>query len=68
MLLLEAYGYSRVFEKLMNTTKSLWVFLDVLEKYGHLIERESLEGLKELYTRESSRCVSVRSLNILVHV
>ena len=31
----------------MDITKILWVFLDVLEMYEHLLERESLEASKE---------------------
>ena len=38
----------------MDISKSLWNFLDVLESYGHLVERESLEASKELYKRRSS--------------
>ena len=39
---------------IMDTSKSLWNFLDVVESYGHLLERESLEASKELYKRRSS--------------
>ena len=35
----------------MDISKSLWIFLDVLESYVHLLERESLEASKELYKR-----------------
>ena len=31
----------------MDISKSLWIFLDVLERYEHLLERESLEASKE---------------------
>ena len=45
---------SRLPLKIMDISKSLWIFLDVLESYGHLLERESLEASKELYKRRSS--------------
>ena len=38
----------------MDISKSVWIFLDVIESYGHLLERESLEASKELYKRRSS--------------
>ena len=37
----------------MDIYKSLWNFLDVVESYGHLLERESLEASKELYKKSS---------------
>ena len=45
---------SRFPKKIMDISKSLWNFLDVLESYEHLLERESLEASNELYKRRSS--------------
>ena len=38
----------------MDISKSLYIFLDVLESYGHLLHKESLEASKEIYKRRSS--------------
>ena len=38
----------------MDISKSFWNFLDVLERYENLLEREFLETSKEFYKRMSS--------------
>ena len=45
---------SRLPLKIMDIIKILRIFLDVLESYEHLLERDSLEASKELYKRRRS--------------
>ena len=42
---------SRLSYKLMDISTRLWIFLDVQERYGRLLERESLQAVEELYKR-----------------
>ena len=38
----------------MDVSRILWIVLNVLESYRHLLERESLEASKEINKRRSS--------------
>ena len=47
----------------MDPSRILWIFLDVLERHGHIRERGSLEALSKELTSRLEQPVGAKSSN-----